>query len=282
LILTSGIVPTTALDQYWTTSKCRLDRWGRALKGIGQYPASLNMSQQPAMAENSYATLEEILLSEVLTRVWTAVLVGYDQTRGTQGAELIARSVYAGHLEARHRAMKLLVEGPGFNSHDALALNRVRRRAEYWSDLLVGHVASVANVSEFAVDPHRAAEFAAHLRAGDVTNAGRGHRWSLMLATVRSAFRQGIRGFSPNGDSNAQIAASILACIPVDLFDATGQFASLWVHRLMSTTADVEVRLAELFAAEDKPVTRSGFPAIEDAPLPGQRRFFPDELDPRD
>jgi hypothetical protein len=282
LILTSGIVQTPALDQYWTTSKCRLDRWGRALKGIGQYPASLNLSQQPAMAENAYATLEEILLSEVLTRVWTAVLVGYDQARGTQGAELIARSVYAGHLEARHRAMKLLVEGPGVNSHEALALNRVRRRAEFWSDLLVGHVASVADVSEFAVDPHRAAEFAAHLRAGGVSNAGRGQLWSLTLATLRAAFRQGIRGFSPNGDSNAQISASILACFPLDLFDATGQFASLWVHRLMTTTTDVEVRLAELFAAEDKPATRPGFPAVEDVLLPGQRRFFPDELDPRD
>jgi hypothetical protein len=274
LIRTSGIVPSPALDQYWTTSKCRLDRWGRALKGIGQRPTSLNLSQQPSVAENVYGTLEEILLSEVLTRVWTAVLVGYDQAHGTQGAEMIARSVYAGHLEARHRAMKLLAEGPGVNSHEALALNRTRRRAEYWSDLLVGHVTSVADVSEFAVDPHRAAEFAA--------GPAQGHRWSLTLATLRAAFRQGIRGFSPNGDLNAQIAASILACFPVNLFDATGQFASLWVQRLMSTPADVEVRLAELFAAEEQPAMRPSFPAIEDAPLPGQRRFYPDEFDPRD
>jgi hypothetical protein len=282
LILTSGIIQTPALDQYWTTSKCRLDRWGRALKGIGQYPASLNLSQQPAMAENAYATLEEILLSEVLTRVWTAVLVGYDQKRGTQGAELIARSVYAGHLEARHRAMKFLVEGPGVNSHEALALNRVRRRAEYWSDLLVGYVAGVAEISEFAVDPHRAAEFAAHFHAGNVTESGREQRWSLTLATLRAAFRQGIRGFSPNGDSNAQISASILACFPTDLFDATGQFASLWVHRLMSSTTDIQVRLAELFAADDKPATRNNFPPVEDVPLSGFRRFSGDELDPRD
>jgi hypothetical protein len=234
------------------------------------------------MAENTYATLEEILLSEVLTRVWTAVLVGYDQARGTQGAELIARSVYAGHLEARHRAMKLLVEGPGINSHEALALNRVRRRAEYWSDLLVGYLAGVADVSEFAVDPHRATEFAAHLQAGSADDGGRQRRWTLTLATLRTAFRQGIRGFSPNSDLNAQISAGILACFPVDLFDATGQMNSLWVHRLMSSTTDVQVRLAELFAAEDKPATRPGIPPLENLPLPAQHRFFPHGLDPRD
>ena len=120
------------------------------------------------------------------------------------------------------------------------------------------------------------------MRARGVVDGGRGQPWSLTLAALRAAFRQGIRGFSPNGDSNAQISASILACFPIDMFDATGQFASLWVHRLMSTTTDVEVPLAELFAAEDKPATRPGLPPVEDAPLPGERRFYPDELDPRD
>ena len=48
--------------------------------------------------------LEEILVSEVLTRVWTAVLCAHDACRGAEEAGPAARSVLLGHIEARHRA----------------------------------------------------------------------------------------------------------------------------------------------------------------------------------
>jgi hypothetical protein len=256
------------LEQYWSASKCRLDRWGRTLKNA-THSAKGPRARAALPSTYLYSVIEEILASEVLTRVWTAVLAGHDRLLGRQETECIATSVLSGHLEARHRALKLLVEGPGISAHEAVQLNRVRRRAECWSDLLVGHIAAVAPVADFAVQPERAREFAAdrnqerHVPA-DVS-------WKLLTAALRAAFRQGITSFAPNADTNVLIAGSILACFPSERFDSTGLLASARMLRLQRATADIELRIEELFA-EDAGHVRRDFrirPRTAHPPEPG-------------
>ena len=45
---------------------------------------------------------------------------------------------------------------------------------------------------------------------------------------------------SPNEDLNAEIGSAILSCFPAELFDSTGLFRSLWLHRMSNVTSDVE------------------------------------------
>ncbi len=156
-------LPAECLEQYWTSSKVRLDRWTRTLREFaGQTDARRRRAQWPV----ARATLEEIFAAEVLTRVWTAVLCGYDRRRGSDDAEPLARSVLSGHVEARHRALLVLASGPGIDAAAAAQLNRLRRRAERWTDLLVGQLAGAFELAEFAANPERARDFAADLSGG--------------------------------------------------------------------------------------------------------------------
>jgi hypothetical protein len=258
-------VSADALHRYWAASKCRMDRWSRSLKTADRGPP-----RSAAQVGSLYSVVEEILASEVLTRVWTAVLAGHDRIMGRQEAEIIALSVFSAHLEARRRALKLLVEGPGIDAYESLQLNRLRRRAERWSDLLVGHLATGADVCEFAVLPERAAQFAAELKA---TGTGANETaWRLTMASLRAAFRQGLTSHAPNSDSNDQIAAAILACFSSESFLSTGLFPNAWTMRLLGTAVDAQVRIEELFA-DELPAARPGFIADSAASPPKHPRF---------
>jgi hypothetical protein len=76
------------IETYWTHSKCRFDRWGRTLK-------SLREGDRQAFDSSTMVRglIEEILGSEVLTRIWTAMVAAFDRRRGTQDNEIVARSV---------------------------------------------------------------------------------------------------------------------------------------------------------------------------------------------
>jgi hypothetical protein len=160
--------------------------------------------------------------------------------------------------------LKLLVRGQGIGAEDLVRLNRLRRRAERWTDLLVGNLAGMHGVGEFAISPQRAKEFSEDLR-----DNGNEFVWSLTLASLRAAFQRGLGVVSPNEDLNARIAASILACFPEELFDSTGLFQSLWLMRMTSVAVDTQGMIDELIGQDSlKPSGSSDF-----APRGERRRF---------
>lgn len=240
-----------ALTQYWSAAKCRQERWSRSLKLLHE-PSP----ESPPPELHSTATgdgrirsvLEEILVTEVVTRVFTAVLTAHDRRRETSDAEPIGRSVLGGHLEARHRALSLLMYGPGVAAQDAVDLNRLRRQAERWNDLLIGKLLLGDDVAEFAIDPELAREFAADFRGDSSWQAG-GTAWSVATASLRSGFRAVVSQRRAD-DDNEQIAAAILGCLGADLFDSIGMPRSLWGVRLMQAADSAQGMIDELFATD--------------------------------
>ncbi len=251
LVRGRGCVSEGGIEQYWVASKCRLDRWSRALKTIDVKrsvpPGAARRQSRPSFPDG---LLEEILTGEVLTRVWAAVLSAYDRRRGTQEVEPIARSILIGQLEARHRVLTLLVRASEIDTAWAMRLNTIRRRCERWTDLLVGYLTGLEDVADFAIEPDRARDFAEDLRYRSNLAGGR-QAWPLVLSSLRAAFQQGLIGDSPNADLNAQIASSVLACFPAELFDSTGLFRSLWLMRLTNMVGDTEGMLQSLIAMDD-------------------------------
>ncbi len=248
LIRSGERIPVDSIEQYWTSSKVRLDRWAWRLKsfvGKAETDARRRQSQWPAVC----GVLEEILTGEMLTRVWTAVLCAYDRRRGTDEVEPVARSVFIGHMEARHRVLSLMVRGPGIDAEAAVKLNRLRRRAERWTDLLVGNLQSLHDVSEFAFDPQRSKDFAEDMQYRGRLKGGR-HVWPLIQASLRAAFHEGLGSESPNADLNARIAAGVLSCFPPEVFDSTGLMRSLWLMRLTSAAEDTQGMIDALLAPE--------------------------------
>lgn len=239
-------IPAEGIEQYWTVSKIRLDRWACGLKSFARR-ADRDAHRREAQWLAARGTLEEILTGEVLTRVWTAVLCAHDRQHDTDDAGPVARSVMIGHMEARHRVLTLMVRGAGIDAESAVKLNRLRGRAERWTDLLVGHLAGKYEVDEFAVDPVRAKDFVEDLQHRD----GR-HVWPLVVASLRAAFQRGLSHESPNADLNAQIAAAILACCPSDLFDSVGLLHSLWMTRMANIAEDTQGMIEELLTLDGR------------------------------
>ena len=248
LVRSGQRLSASSIEQYWTTSKVRLDRWAWSLKKFTA-DADLDARRRQAQWPHIRGVLEEILTGEALTRTWTAVLCACDRQRGNDDAEPVARSVLIGHIEARHRVLTLMVRGPDIDASAAVQLNRLRRRTERWTDLLIGYLTGLHDVSEFAVDPQRAKDFAEDLRYRGSLQGGR-HAWPLMLASLQAAFRQGLGPASPNADLNARIAASILSCFPPEVFDSSGLFHSLWMLRLTNVAEDAQGMIDDLLAPE--------------------------------
>ena len=245
-------------QQYWTASKCRLERWSRVLRQCAP-PTTASELEAARDWQRIRPLIEEILGSELLTRLWTATAAACDRRRNQAELEPLARSIYVGHLEARNRALNVMVYGRGFDASEAVVLNRLRRRIERWCDMLLAHLAPSVDVVEFAFEADRAREFAGDLhhdrspRAVDLA-------WQLVLASLRASFQTGLTARSPNADLNQQIGSSILAIFHADIFDSIGLPKSLWFERLSHAATDAQVMLDELVAL-DTPY-----------PLPGLRR----------
>jgi hypothetical protein len=158
----------------------------------------------------------------------------------------------------------MMVRNVGLDSEAAVKLNRLRRRAEHWTDMLVGHLMPLDNVGEFAFDPRRAADFADDLRIRGRQPGGR-QVWPLLMASMRAAFRQNLCEQSPNADLNARIGSAILACFPPELFDSTGLMRSLWLMRVTSVAEDTQGKIDELLRLE--------FPSVHSPSEHRMRRF---------
>jgi hypothetical protein len=233
--------PGTALDgmeAYWVASKCRFDRWGTALGRLkrGEFP----LFDGPGSPRG---LVEEILGSEVLTRVWTALVVAHDRRHDAQDNEIVARSVHIGHLEMRQRVLRLLIGGPGITSSEVADLNRLRRRAELWTDMLLAGLVDVAEVHHFAHEPERVRRY-----AGDWSTSNSA---TIVPTTIHAAVRHAFLATSPSGDLNAQVAAGILAAFPPVMFDSLGLLRSAWVIRLAKTAGDTQRLLDDLFRDPD-------------------------------
>jgi hypothetical protein len=244
LIEGHGRLSESGLRAYWIASKTRLDRWGLALRNYARdadlHDARRARDQWPRIQP----VVEEVLVGEVLTRVWSAVVAGYDLVREQHESAAITRGIYRGHLEARHRVLNLIARRLEDSSPSARAANHLRQRCERWTDLLVGHLLVACDVSEFAFDRERAFDFC-DSHAGQRRSGVGATAWQLTLDSLHSAFRYAIHGDTPHGELNARIAAGIVCCLPCDLEDA-GISRGLWLARAEHAHADAETMVAEL------------------------------------
>lgn len=240
------------VEQYWLASRCRQDRWGHALRN---YRLEADSSDPGRAWREIRSTIEEILGSELLTRTWTAAASAHDHYHNSQHWEPIARSVMLGHLEARNRAMNIMVYGRGFRIEDGVMLNRLRRRMERWTDMLLGRIMLQHDISDLAVDAQRARDFATDLRA-EAAYSSVSQVWQITVASLRAAFRHGFDAPSPNADLNRRIAAGILASFPAHQFDSSGVLKSAWLLRLEHVTGDMQGLIDDLIGPPDPPRRR--------------------------
>ncbi|HZZ28182.1 MAG TPA: hypothetical protein VFE46_09275 [Pirellulales bacterium] len=242
-------VPTAALAQYWTVSKCRLDRWNRTLREV--QPPSASCTEETVGVRNLQAVCAEILVSEMLTRVWSSILTAMDYVAGSSEAQPVAASVMAGHLEASNRVLNLISYNPQ-NAENGGGLNHLRRLTERWTDLLLGSLGSLIHAASFAHDAARTEEFSRDFDRSHQPQV-RARAWHLIATSLRATFDAHLRGVTPNTDLNNSIAGAILICFPGYLFDSTGVYHSLWNLRLSAVATDTQAMVDQLLAADSPP-----------------------------
>ncbi len=233
---------SAALGEYWIASKCRLDRWNRSLKRSRQ-TSGRNRSNRHGLG----AVCQEILISEILSRVWASVASALDANLGTSEAEPLAVSVLTAHLDVTNRVLGLL--SAGFTPVRGVRrdLNRLRRQAERWTDLLLGRFGWAPGIPQFAHDATRAADFAEDFAESNRQNQNNVPSERLLLrASLRSTFRGHGNWTTPNADLNARIAAAILQCVPDEYVSDADNFDWMWRLRLSSMASATETLVAEL------------------------------------
>lgn len=237
------------ISDYWSSSRARMDRWSRSLSSLSMTSKAASRAEFEFVPSVVEPLLHEVFASEVLTRVWTAVIAVLDSNSHQSAATSIAQSVLKSHQEARRRALAWLLTGPLADSPHAAAVNLVRRRCERWTDLLVANICHLGSVAEFTFDAMRAGEFAQDFaderRAGVYSSA-----WAMTMTSLRSALRVGLARESFSSDANRRISSAVLACLGPDLFTTTGTLRTAWLTRIQRITSDTEGMLSELLSLE--------------------------------
>ena len=203
-----------------------------------------------ALERSRWALGTEILMSEILTRVWTGAVAAADRRAGGDELSPAARSILFGHAEARQRVLQRIAADPDRPPRSASRLDQLRRVCERWTDLLLAPLAGICDVAAIAHDAARVADFAQDRRDAQRLVAAQAR--GLLDASLRSTFRRWPAPPTGNADLNSQIAAAIMACLDCEQLDRPGSrpesvtYAWLFQARVTSAAAAAQRLVDEL------------------------------------
>lgn len=251
-----------AANEYWTASKCRLQRWITAMK---MFEADVAMFESGMVKPDDFTpphdpwpameiVVQEILLSEFVTRIWAATVLCHDQYHQTEELHGLAHSTFVSHIEARNRAVRLLLSAQSLNEKAFDRINLLRRKLERWTDLFMAQLPNLAVAKQFAFDADRVTDFYEERRQESGADVAR--RQHILAASFSAEVHQ-ITSTSANPSFNRQIASGILRCFPSDRFDSTGLPKSARMLWLEKSQDDTEMLVDELLDFEAQSQIRS-------------------------
>ncbi|MCA9269237.1 MAG: hypothetical protein KDA41_12235 [Planctomycetales bacterium] len=237
---------TTSFHEYWAASRQRIDSWTLA---FFRHEKGIAAQDTPPEADVLRPVIEEILLSEVLTRVFAALCVAHDECHQGSLVGPVARSAFIGHQESRNRALTAILNGRGLAPRSVRRMNVLRQKCERWTDLLLAHIHTLGDVEAYAFDVDRMEDFAQDL-AEPSGEAARLLTRSLTDVALQHSLRRGVTPESPSAKLNHQIAASVVACLPWGQIGSAGVFGPLWQVRMEHTTNETQELVDELLAMD--------------------------------
>lgn len=242
LILGNSTLPELVSVDYWTCSKCRIQHWNAALQVFEDDFLGAEISHDPWPAIST--VVEEIFVSEFLTRIWSAAVLAHDIYQESDELFGLAHSVHISHIEARNRAMRLLLSAQGSNEKEFDRLNRLRRKVERWTDLFLVRVTDIKVAKMFAFDEKRVADF--HEENDDISPIMHARRNQILIASFTAELRSFQSQWAANPKLNRKISSSLLACFPADRFDSLGLPKSFGMVLLEKTQHDTQLLVDQL------------------------------------
>ena len=239
-------ITEVSLQQYWERSQRRLKVWISGLVETQRAFASAEEHSVERLWAERIPLLEEIFVSEILTRVWGATLTAADRQQRKQSAGPIALNILKGHTEARTRALSLMVNDSRLTLDNLAGIERLRRKVERWTDVLIGHLVVRYGVDEYAFHAGRAREYGEE-QLRQEAESGSEHVWALVFTGLRMAFPPlPTQSHFPNEFLEHQILGTVLGCFPSAAFGADGQFLSQYSARVERSSRQPERLPVEL------------------------------------
>ena len=174
------------------------------------------------------------LTTEMLTRVWATILGKIDRATGRQDLTRIATNTLNGLMQIRHRLQSILLD-QALRREFAADLDRLRRRCDRWTDLLIGHLCGCDEFFDFAYDPERAKDFAEESQ--DSTEIQRPVEL-LVAAGVRLSFLGQLPELALDDPAFESMVQSILGNIPTRIFSDDGTLPAELCRRMPHAEPD--------------------------------------------
>lgn len=250
--------PLLVATPYWTASKIRLQRWVTALKMFEQDLANPKKGHRPWPALE--IVVQEILMSELLTRVWSATVLTHDWYHQCDEMHGLAHSVNVAHIEAKNRAIRILLRGQADNETAFDRMNGLRRRLERWTDLFLGQLPQGNRSAVFGFDRSRVEDYNREQR--ESVGPQFVVRQKVLVASFAADMARDQLSYSANPDLNREIAAGVLACFPTDRFDSSGLPKSarmIWLEKSQQDTQMLLDQLADFENHADQNFTAADF-----------------------
>lgn len=266
LLFRRDLIPEVALQSYWTTCRGRFDYWHGYLGECRHLLETHKHDEVRKWWSNHQCIVEEILMSELLTRTYAALGSTLDQGEQSQEIGPITHSVFLTHLEARSRVLRLILDCRAVSLESAVRVNRLRAKLERWNDSLLAHLfADMPEPAErYAFDPRRLKTTTREIQSIPAGAARDTAGWILWTA-MRNSLAEQCRHPSKLSDQNRQVGDSVLMCLRPDLFDAVGLCKTLWLHRLERGAEQTDRVLRQLAKADIGGETMlGGFETIRD------------------
>ncbi len=230
-----------AAHGYWLANRFRCDAWHQRISQHRMAIERCGTSRRTRLWVEILPTLEEILISEPLSRV-TAYLAGLLELRQADGDwSALAHSVLGSHVEARLRCLNLMVFGYGLPVEQAVRLNRLRRLMEFTNDSLISSLPALPELDAYGFDIPLLKNQQKQFRRYPLSEGIDRVRIESLMASAERSLRMDHANQAANPRLNESIAESALGLLPPALFDSFG-FAHSRLHcTALHSSKDIEV-----------------------------------------
>ena len=209
-------VSVAAIGDYYILSRNRFNRWMRDLTDLENGLAirePLHLIGLTSSLPAARSLAEQIMINEMVARIWTILLVARDSKNGTDRTHAVAHNVFLGHLSVRHKALSVCLTDKKMSPKDIIAVDKLRAATERWTDMLCCHLMDEFDLWGYAFDKDRAKEFLCD-RANQRSLNHQSQAWVLILAGMRHCFPDTEGLAAPIHEDDRSLARLMLTSFP--------------------------------------------------------------------
>lgn len=207
---------TETIGDYYILSRNRFNRW---MKDLSDLENGLNirdplhligmMPSRPA----ARTITEQILINEMVARIWTILMLARDKYHGTDRIRPLAHNVFLGHLSVRHKALSVVLKDDRMQSDDMTSIDKLRRSTERWTDMLCCPLMNEFELWQYAFHEEVARELL-NDRMDQQSLDHRSRAWVLILAGMRHSFPDQEGLSAPIHDDDRRLVRLMLNSFP--------------------------------------------------------------------